>query len=358
MEFKRFKSGNNFSIGVELELRVLDKTNLLPINEYEYIISNIDKKFKNNITKEFLDSMLEINTPVFYDEKQLILYLKEIISNINGILKNKNLLLQTNGTYAQKCTNINISDNKRYKEIYDEHKALLKNFSICGTHVHIGFKDFEKALKAYNYSIYYLPLFVALSASSIYYDGEDTGIHSFRTKIFERLPKASIPEYFDTFEQMQNLYNLLEDSEVINSTKDVWWDVRIQPELKTLEFRVCDASNDFDRLELIITLFKLICKLSQNEELIKMPMQILKQNLWSATRYSMDGKMITKNGVVKIRKMLKDIIKKGLEISFYDKQSYDKAIKIVEDKSISQQMIELYKETKDLKKIEELGVFK
>lgn len=357
MEFKRFKSGNNFSIGVELELRVLDDKNLLPKNEYDYIVSNIDKRFRNNITKEFLDSMLEINTPVFYDEKELIHYLKEIILNINETLKSKNLLLQTNGTYAQKCDKLNISDNKRYEEIYDEHKALLNNFSICGTHVHIGFEDFKTALKAYNYSIYYLPLFVALSASSIYYDGEDTGIHSFRTKIFERLPKASIPEYFDTYEEMESLYKLLEDSKVISSTKDVWWDVRIQPELKTLEFRVCDASNDFDRLEVIITLFKLICKLSQYEKTIKMPMQILKQNLWSATRYSMDGNMITRNGLIPIREMLKDIIKKGLEISFYDKQSYEKAIKIVEDKSISQQMIEIYKETKDLKKIDELGVF-
>ena len=358
MKFEKFDSGNHFSLGVELELRILDKSDLIPRNEFDFVKSNISKEYEDNIAKEFLDSMLEINTPIFYTEKELVNYLKDIINSINSTLDKRNLILHTNGTYSQKCTNVKLSDNRRYQEIYDEHKVLLDNFAICGTHVHIGFEEFDKALKAYNYSIFYLPLLVALSASSIFYNGKNTGIHSYRTKIFERLPKASIPEYFDSYEEMNEIYEILYNSKVIESIKDIWWDVRIQPELKTVEFRVCDALKDFDRMEVIIFLFRAICKFSLKEDIVKMPMQILKQNMWSATRYAMDGKMITKERVVTIKELLKELINKAFLKKLCSKEFYNKALKVVESKTVSQEMLEVYQRTKDLKEVERLGLTK
>lgn len=358
MEFEKFNSGNHLSIGVELEVRILNKKSLDLENEYDYIYSNISSRYKNNITSEFLSSMLEINSPIFYHEKDLVLYLKDIIFELNKISSKKNLLIQTNGSYVQKSDNIKINSSNRYNKLLEEHQVLLENFSICGTHVHIGFKDFGKALKAYNYSLYFLPLLVALSASSVFFNEENSGIHSYRTKVFDRLPKASIPEYFSSYEEMKELFDLLEKSKVISSIKDIWWDVRIQPTFKTLEFRICDAVHDLDRLEVIICLLKVICELSQKEEIIKMPMQVLKQNMWSATRYSMSGNMITKNGLVSIRDMLLDLIEKADENKFISKSSFLKAKEMIMKKSISQEMLEIYEKTKNLKEVERLGVFK
>jgi len=358
MKFEKFETGNHFSIGIELELRILDKFTLSPKDEFDYFYSNLDEKFKPNIAKEFLGSMIEINTPIFHCEKDLIEYLKNIISELSLLASKKSLCLQTSGTYAQKSEEFNVSNNKRYEKIYDEHKILLDDFSICGTHVHIGFENFDKALKAYNYSIYYLPLFLALSASSLYYNGIDTGIHSYRTKIFSRLPKASIPEYFDNYEQMNHLYQLLKKSNVIDSTKDIWWDVRIQPHFKTVEFRICDAVNDFERLELIIKLFRVMCQLSQFFDFEKIPMQILKQNMWSATRYSMDGQIVDANGKVKkIRDELKDLLNKAFSKNLIDKSFLEKAKTLIEKESISKKMENLYKRTNSLKEVERLGVF-
>lgn len=357
MKFKKFDDGNHFTIGVELELRLLDKNQLSLQNEYDYIISNIDERYKKNLASEFLGSMAEINTPVFTSEKDLIIYLKEIVSNMNEIASKKNLCLQTSGIFAQVSDNIKVNACERYEELYNEHQILLDDFSICGTHVHIGFENFEQALKAYNYSIYYLPLFVALSASSVFFKNTNSGIHSYRTKIFDRLPKASIPDYFDNYEQMKSIYDILYENGVIKSTKDIWWDVRIQPHFRTLEFRVCDAIHDFDRLEVIITLFKAICQLSQNEEPIKMPMQVLKQNMWSATRYSMSGSIITPDGLISIRESLNFLIEKAYKNSFLNKQIYEKAKIIVLEKSVAEQMIDIYNKTEDFKEVERLGVF-
>jgi len=358
MKFEKFDSGNHFTLGVELELRILDKFNLTPCNEYDYIISNISEKYKKNIAREFLGSMIEINTPIFHYEKDLIDFLNKIMNELNRIADKKNLCLQTSGSLAQKNINIEVNINDRYEKIYDEHQILLDDFSICGTHVHIGFEDSEKALKAYNYSLYYLPLFVALSSSSTFFDGLNTGIHSYRTKIFDRLPKSSIPDYFDSFDEMSQLYEILYKSKVISSTKDIWWDVRIQPHFKTLEYRVCDAICDFDRLEVIISLFKMLGQLSQIDEVTKMPMQVLKQNMWSATRYSMNGNMVTKKGLVPIRDMLESLIKKALDNSLLSKDSYEKAKEVIWKTSISEEMIEIYKRTNSLKEVERLGVFK
>jgi len=357
MKFEKFTDGNHFTLGLELELRILDKFDLTPRNEYDYIVSNIDPKYKNNLAREFLGSMLEINTPIFHYEEDLSNFLRDIIKELSKVAEQKKLCLQTSGSFAQKNTNIKVNINDRYHQLYNEHQVLLDNFSICGTHVHIGLEDSNKALKAYNHSLYYLPLLVALSASSVFFDDKDTGIHSYRTKIFDRLPKASIPEYFDSFEDMSNLYDILFKSKVIKSTKDIWWDVRIQPHFKTLEFRVCDAVNDFDRLEVIVTLVKVICQLSQIEEVNRVPIQVLKQNMWSATRYSMGGDMVTRNGLVSIKDMLNSLVEKASKNSLISNKSAQKARKIIEKRSISEEMIEVYNRTENLKEVERLGVF-
>ena len=358
MIFDKFTNGYIFTLGAELELRILNKDDLSISNEYDYFKSNIDDKYKDNITSEFLKSMIEINTPIFNNLQDLINYFKEIIEELNTLAKKKNLLLQSSGCSAIKQNNLELSTNNRYKELSNEHKILLDDFTICGLHVHIGFKNFDKALKAFNYSLCYLPIFVALSASSVYSNGIDTGIHSYRTKVFDRLPKASIPEYFKSYDEMKKVYDVLYNTEVIRSEKDIWWDVRIQPTFKTIEFRVCDAVNDFDRLEVIIGLFKVICKLSQVKETIYEPMQVLKQNMWKASRYSMDADFILNGKKLHIRDVINKLIDEAYEEKLITDEFNQKAKSIVSKNSISKDMIELYKRTNDLKQIERLGVFK
>lgn len=358
MIFDKFTNGYIFTLGSELELRILNADDLTCANEYDYFKENIHEKYKNNITSEFLKSMLEINTPVFTNLKDLMAYFKEITHELNTLAKKKNLILQSTGASALEQHNFELSTNKRYHELSNEHKILLDDFSICGLHVHIGFKTFDKALKAFNFSLCYLPMFVALSASSVYSNGMDTGIHSYRTKIFDRLPKASIPEYFDSYENMKSLYDTLYNTKVIGSEKDIWWDVRIQPRFKTIEFRVCDAINDFDRLEVIIGLFKAICKLSQFEEVSYERMQILKHNMWKASRYSMDAELILNGKKQKIREVMRDLIEKVHKKSIITDEFKTKALIIIEKNSIAKDMIEIFEKTKDLKEVERIGVIK
>ncbi len=355
MIFEKFENGQSQSVGAELELRLLCKNNLSLKNEFSYVYENIDKNYKNNLASEFLASMIEINTPVFNSANEVANYLKKSVAKINHCLKDKDIVTGTSGAYCLKNKDIAISNNERYKQLFDEHQVLLNDFHICGLHVHIGFENFDEALKAFNFSIKFLPFLVALSASSPFFNEELTGIHSYRTKMFDRLPKASIPEYFSSYEQMKALFDMLCETKVIKSEKDVWWDIRIQPNFKTIEFRVCDAVADFNRLEVIIALVRAICKYSKIREVKKLPMQILKQNMWSATRYSMDAEFINYDGKTTIREAMQKLVKDLIDNNLLD--SKELVLEYIEKESIAQEMIKKYQENNNLLEVEKLGLF-
>ena len=358
MQFTHFTQGTQYSIGAELELRLLHSEDLTLANEFDYLQSQLNDEYKNNIAPEYLKSLVEINTPVYSHPKGISEYIKQCVNYMQTIMDKKSILLATSGSYTLACENVEISAKERYAELYEEHQILLDNFTICGYHIHIGFEDFEAALRAYNYSIQYLPFLVALSASSVFFNEENSGIDSYRTKIFDRLAKASVPEYFESYEEIKALYDLLEKCGVIQSQKDIWWDIRIQPELKTLEFRVCDAVSDYDRLEVIAALTQAICRLSEVEMFKKVPMQILKQNMWSAARYSMEGEIILDGACCSIKEALGTLVGKLKSKGFLDAQSIEKVEKYIKMDSIAKRMKQVYKETKSMKEVEKLGIFK
>ena len=358
MDFEKFKDGTEFSLGAELEIRLLHKDTLELANEYNYIYDNLDNKYKNNITPEFLDSMVEINSPVFNNPYEIREYFQRTIKSIKHIAAKKSLLVGTSGAYCLENKNIKISENERYKDILEEHQALLKDFNICGLHVHVGFKDFNQALKAYNFSLKYIPIMMALSTSSPFFNAKLTGLNSYRQIVFDELPKAGIPEYFDSYEEIKHLYDLLESTEVINTQKDIWWDLRIQPNLKTLEFRVCDAVNDFERLEIIIALTQAICKYSTISKVEKLPRQILKQNIWNASRYGIEGDLIFEGKKQSFKDVIRNLSMELFAVDIIDEELQKRIEKLINQPSVSSLMIQKYEETSSILEVEKLGVFK
>lgn len=358
MDFEKFKDGKEFSLGAELETRLLHKDTLDLANEYNFIYDNLDIKYKKNISPEFLNSMVEINSPVFSHAYEIREYFQKAIKAIRNVASKKSLVVGTSGSYCLKNKNIKISENERYETILNEHQILLRNFHICGLHVHVGFKDFNQALAAYNFSLKYIPLLLALSTSSPFFNGKSTGLNSYRQIIFDELPKAGIPQYFDSYEEIKSLYDLLEITDVIKSQKDIWWDLRIQPNLKTLEFRVCDAVNDFERIEIIIALTQAICKFSTMSKVEKLPRQVLKQNIWNAARYGLDGELIYEGKKESIKDVIKNLSMEFFALDIIDEELQKKIEKIINSQSISSKMIQKYEETNSLLEVEKMGLFK
>ena len=307
--------------------------------------------------------MVEIVTPVCEYPEEAVHYIKKALIGIDRIGEDYGFRVSALGTHTfAKKEQTHITAKERYLRLLQELQILLRQFLIYGLHIHVGFPDKELAVKAYNMVINYLPVFLGISASSPFFYGEFTGLHSYRTKIFEQLPRAGIPEYFDNFSQFEDLYFKLKESGFIESIKDIWWDVRIHPDLGTIELRVCDSNPEIERIEFLITLLQGLSFLSQEEKIPKFYHQILKQNKWNATRYSLSGKLIDRNKITTIKGKTYSIIDyletKGVFKSLKTDKRMEKLKGILEKKTVSEKMIMVYKKTNDLKVVESMGFIK
>jgi len=156
----------------------------------------------------------------------------------------------------------------------------------------------------------YLPLLLSLSTSSPFFEGEDTGLHSYRTKLFEALPLAGMPDYLNNWKHFENLTEHLEGAGIINSVKDLWWDVRPHPGFGTVEIRVCDIPINFKEIIAIVSLIQaLVVTLINLDPYPDTHIQILQSNKWQAARYGLDGVFVDQKTYKKlsIRKAIENL---------------------------------------------------
>ncbi len=361
VELLNFKTSKPFTVGVELEIFLSEKKSYYPSNSSKIIQENIPENIRPFVQKELLQFMIEVITPVCNHPEEIREKLKEILKPIKEIGEKHGFFLYAAGTHPfADHRKIAITENERYKRFLEEFQIVLRNFIICGLHIHVGFVDREHAIKAYNMTINYLPLFLSLSTSSPFFDREFTGLHSYRTKVFEQLPRAGIPEYFDNYNHFSELILSLKENGVINTINDVWWDVRIQPKFGTIELRICDTINDLRRIELIVMLFQALCFYAQSAYHEKMFHQIVKQNKWNAVRYSLDGEFLLKYGKVSIRNALMDLITAMEKKEIFKELKTQSEVKYLKDlimrETISSRMIKQYKKSKSYKRAMQYGV--
>ncbi len=362
-DWSNFNNSKPFTLGVELEVQIVDNINYKPVSRAETIFSNISEKNKKFIHPELLKSMIEIVTPVCNSSEEVIHYIKQVVDEIREIGKKNSFEIVALGTHATaKRDDVEITYDERYMKFLEEFQIVLRNFLIYGLHIHVGFPYGESAVKAFNFIREYLPIFLSISTSSPFFEGEFTGLHSYRTKIFEQLPRAGIPDYFENYNHFQDLMNKLFESGTINSIKDVWWDLRIHPNFGTIELRICDAINEIDRIEFLVVLFQGMCMYALDMKPENTFFQIIKQNKWNAARHSLNGKFITRNGTKdfqsKTFELVERIKNRGIFKELGTEDKIDKLIKVLERKPISQRLIDVFSRTQNFAEVEKLGILK
>ena len=201
----KFNSSPEPTIGVEIELQLVDKNNLNLNNISSEVLSDINKEFSDNIKCELIESMIEINTNICSNVDEVERDIIKTLNHLDDILKNYDTELN--------CTSLHpfaigkkqiITNNHRYKRIMNELQMVGRRFISQGLHVHIGIDNPEVAIKVNNALRVYLPLLLSLSTSSPFFEGEDTGLHSYRTKLFEALPLAGMPDYLNNWNHFEN----------------------------------------------------------------------------------------------------------------------------------------------------------
>ena len=289
-----FHSSPDPTIGVEIELQLIDDNTQDLKNISSRVLADMDRKFSNRIKYELFESMIEINTDVCSTVEEVNKDIKQTLNHLEEILQNYDASINCSSLHPfAKGKNQIISINPRYKRIMKDLQIIGTRFITQGLHVHIGIDDCEKAIKVNNALRMYLPLLLALTTSSPYYEGEDTGLYSYRTKIFESLPLAGLPDYLNDWNHFTKLTNNLIKADIIRSVKDLWWEVRPHPGFGTVEIRACDIPINLEKtLALVALIQALVITLQNEDDYPDTHIQILESNKWQAVRYGLEGVFI------------------------------------------------------------------
>ena len=298
----KFNSSPKPTIGVEIELQLVDEKNLNLKNTASKVLADVDKIFLDNVKCELIESMIEINTNICSTIEDVEKDIVKILSHLEEILKNYKTNINCSSLHPFAIgKNQIITDNPRYKRIMKDLQIVGKRFITQGLHVHIGISSAEKAIRVNNALRIYLPLLLALSTSSPFYEGEDTGLYSYRTKLFEALPLAGMPDYLNDWNHFVHLTEQLQNGGIINSVKDLWWDVRPHPGFGTVEIRVCDIPINLKAILSLVALIQaLVVTLSKKDFFSNTHIQILQSNKWQAVRYGLEGIFVDPATIQKI----------------------------------------------------------
>ncbi len=288
-----------FNIGIEEEYQTIDpETRDLRSHIDSEIIEKGKRLLKEAVKAEMHQSVVEVGTGICKDVKQAGRELKTLRSEIVQLTRQNNLKLAASGTHPfADWRSQEIYPDDRYKVIVQDLKMVARANLIFGLHVHIGIEDKETSIHLMNAARYFLPHILALSTNSPFWLGMDTGLKSYRGKVFDKFPRTNIPDYFPSWGEYENFINLLVKTNCIDNAKKIWWDIRPHPYFPTLEFRICDVPMRADETITITaliqaTMAKLYKLHAANQGFRLYRRALIMENKWRASRYGLDGKLV------------------------------------------------------------------
>jgi len=250
MPLQHFTSSKSLSMGVELELQLVDPHSLDLTGAASDLLHLLERKpFPGDVKPEMTESMIEISTDIHDSYDGLLGQLRETRDALVAAGDKLNVRIAGGGTHAfQHWSEQAIVKKPRYQQLSDLYGYLAKQFTVFGQHVHIGCESANSALFLLHSLNRYLPHFIALSASSPYFQGEDTLFDSARLNSVFAFPLSGRAPFVLDWEMFENGYfRKMEATGVVTSMKDFYWDIRPKPEFGTIELRVCDTPLTVER---------------------------------------------------------------------------------------------------------------
>lgn len=306
-----------FTIGVEEEYLLVDKeTRALVIDPPHTLMAEAEEKCGTQVTSELLRSQIEVGTKVCRNVQEVRQDLSRLRGNIIEVADRHGLAPIAASTHPfSKWTDQKHTNKERYAELTHEMQGAARRMVICGMHVHVGIGDDELRIDLMNQVAYFLPHLLALSCSSPFWSGRDTGLKSYRLTIFDALPRTGLPERFVSWAEYQRHINVLMDAGLIEDSTRIWWDLRPSARFPTLETRVMDVCT---RLEdtvaltsLLVCIMRMLYRLRRRNQRwrIYTPM-LIRENRWRAMRYSFDEGMLdlAKGIVVPFENLIDEIL--------------------------------------------------
>jgi carboxylate-amine ligase len=289
---------HRFTIGVEEEFQIVDPDTWGLRSHVTELLASGAPALGGQIKREMHQSIVEVGTRICGNVAELREELLRVRAALTSSAERIGLVVAAAGThpFATWVDQI-ISPGERYEHIVEELQQLARSLLIFGLHVHVAMPDRQTTIDLMNAARYFLPHLLALSTSSPFWMGRDTGLKSYRTAIFRRFPRTGVPDHFGSWSEYDNYVSLLVDLHCIDDGKKIWWDLRPHPTFGTLEFRVCDVPTRVEESLAIAALCQaIIVKLyrlyQQNMGFRLYRRALIEENKWRAARYGLDGKLI------------------------------------------------------------------
>jgi glutamate---cysteine ligase / carboxylate-amine ligase len=351
------------TIGVEEEYQIVDRDGDLRAH-IDTLLEAARPLMGEAVKAEFLQSSVEIGTRICADTSEVREEVYRMRGTLASVLAESDLRLASAGTHPfSHWQDQMITEGERYKLLEEQMQAVIRELLIFGLHVHIGIPDDDMRIDVMNEARYFLPHLLALSTSSPFWLGIDTGLKSYRSVVWSRFPRTGIPPDFSSFEEFENYFQLLIKTKSIEDGKKIWWDLRPHHLYPTLEFRVCDATTKVDETICIAALVQAICakliKLRRgNLGFRKYLPGLIAENKWRAMRHGIDGKLIDFG--LQSEVSMRDLAIELLE--FVDDVVDDLGSRadaeylhtILQEGTSADRQLRVFQETKDLKSVVDL----
>jgi carboxylate-amine ligase len=283
---------------VEWELGLVDADTKDLVSRADEVFAELDTIPGHRVHRELLLNTVELVTDVCHTVSEAMADLAESMTQVACVAQPLGIELFSAGMHPfASWQDQVVTSGKRYDTLIDRTQWWGRQMLIYGIHMHVGMPNRDRVLPVLNSLLRYFPHLQALSASSPFYDAQNTGYVSNRALLFQQLPTAGLPFQFDTWGQYESYVHDMYATGVIDVINEIRWDIRPSPTLGTIEVRICDAMATFEEVEAVVALVHCLIvdldtRLAAGETLPTLPPWHVQENKWRSARYGMDSIVI------------------------------------------------------------------
>ncbi len=351
----------SFTLGIEEEFQVVDPQSRELRSHIQELFAEGEKRLKDEIKREMHEAVIEIGTPICQNVSEARREVIRLRGEIIRIARNNGLRIAAAGTHPiSHWSSVPITSAPRYDQIVYDLQMVARANLIFGLHVHVAVEDNDTRIAIMNAARYFLPHIFALSVNSPFWIGQNTGWKSFRAKVFERLPRTGLPDYFRSWSDYDEYVQLLVKTGCIDNGKKIWWDVRPHAFFPTLEYRICDVPMRVDETICFAALFQAVTmklwKLHNGNLTWRVYRQaLLNENKQRAARFGIDAKLIdfSQKTEVPFASLLDELLEFIDDVvdELGSRKDVQYATEILRHRTGADRQLKVYEETKDLRAV-------
>ena len=350
-----------FTIGVEEEFQIVDPETCELRSHVSELLTASAPALGDQIKRELHQSIVEVGTKICANVTELEDEVCRIRRELSQSAESVGLHIAAAGTHPfSNWKDQLVSPGERYQNVVEEMQQLARSLLIFGLHIHVAVPDKASTIELLNEARYFLPHLLALSTSSPFWQGRDTGLKSYRTTVFRRFPRSGIPDQFNSWSEYEEYLDTLVELHCIDDGKKVWWDLRPHPVFGTLEFRICDVPTS-PRVTIALAAIAqaLVVKLYRlrrsNLGFRIYSRALVEENKWRAARYGLEGRLIDfgKRQEVPMRELALELL--AFVDDVVDELGSRAALSyihtILKEGTSADQQLAVYKKTGDLREV-------